>query len=36
VAKERMDGKQDMHCYDWFFCTRKLSKDKVLGTILKK
>jgi peroxiredoxin 2/4 len=36
VAKERMDGKQDMHCYDWFFCTRKLPKDKVLGTILKK
>jgi len=22
VAKERMDGKQDMTCHDWFFCTK--------------
>jgi peroxiredoxin 2/4 len=36
VAKERMENKQDMKCYDWFFCTKKLDKDKVLGTILKK
>lgn len=36
VAKERMDGKQDMHCYDWFFCTKKIDKEKVLSTILKK
>ena len=36
VAKERMENKQDMTCYDWFFCTKKLAKDKVLSTILKK
>jgi peroxiredoxin (alkyl hydroperoxide reductase subunit C) len=36
VAKERMEGKQDMKCYDWFFCTKKIDKEKVLGTILKK
>jgi len=36
VAKERMESKQDMTCYDWFFCTKKLAKDKVLSTILKK
>lgn len=30
VAKERMDSKEDgMHCYDWFFCTKKLSKEEV-------
>jgi peroxiredoxin (alkyl hydroperoxide reductase subunit C) len=36
VAKDRMDGKADMTCYDWFFCTKKIDKDKVLSTILKK
>ena len=36
VAKERMDKQEDMHCYDWFFCTKKLDKEKVLSTILKK
>jgi peroxiredoxin (alkyl hydroperoxide reductase subunit C) len=36
VAKDRMEGKQDMHCYDWFFCTRKLDKNTVLGKIVKK
>jgi len=36
VANERMDGTQDMQCYDWFFCTKKLDKNKVLKTILKK
>jgi len=36
VAKERMESKADMHCYDWFFCTKKIDKEKVLGTILKK
>lgn len=30
VAKERMDDKSGgMHCYDWFFCTRQLSKEEV-------
>jgi len=37
VAKERMESKdEDVHCYDWFFCTKKLDKQKVLDTILKK
>ena len=29
TAKDRMEGKEDMKCYDWFFCTKKLSKDDV-------
>ncbi|HPW89958.1 MAG TPA: peroxiredoxin [Paludibacteraceae bacterium] len=30
VAKERMDDKSgDVTCYDWFFCTKKLSKEDV-------
>jgi len=36
VAKERMENKEEMHCYDWFFCTKKLGKDEVLKTVLKK
>jgi peroxiredoxin (alkyl hydroperoxide reductase subunit C) len=36
VAKDRMEGKEDMKCYDWFFCTKKLDKEKVLKKILKK
>lgn len=35
-AKDRMEGKEEMKCYDWFFCTKKLDKEKVLKTILKK
>ncbi len=36
TAKNRMEGKEDMECQDWFFCTRKLDKEKVLKTVLKK
>jgi len=36
VAKERMSGKEDMKCYDWFFCTKKLDKQKIFDTIMKK
>ena len=37
AAKDRMDSKDaDQHCYDWFFCTRKLDKQKVLDAIIKK
>ena len=36
VAKDRVEGKEDMECQDWFFCTRKIDKDKILNTILKK
>jgi len=36
VAKNRIEGKQEMTCHDWLFCTKKLDKEKVLGIILKK
>jgi peroxiredoxin (alkyl hydroperoxide reductase subunit C) len=36
VAKDRMEGKEEMKCYDWFFCTKKLDKETVLDRILKK
>jgi len=36
-AKDRMEGKEeDVTCYDWFFCTKKISKEEVLKAILKK
>jgi peroxiredoxin (alkyl hydroperoxide reductase subunit C) len=31
-----MEGKEDMKCYDWFFCTKKLPADKVMAEIKKK
>lgn len=35
VAKERMETKaEDMHCYDWFFCTKKLSKETIENALL--
>ncbi|MBN2703826.1 MAG: peroxiredoxin [Pontiellaceae bacterium] len=36
TAKDRMDGKEDMVCQDWFFCQKKIDKDKVLEAIAKK
>lgn len=37
VAKERMESKdENITCHDWFFCTKKLDKDKVLKEVLKK
>jgi peroxiredoxin (alkyl hydroperoxide reductase subunit C) len=36
VAKERMESKDEMHCYDWFFCTKKLDKEKVMSALIKK
>ena len=37
VAKERMESSADeMHCYDWFFCTKKIDKETILNRILKK
>ena len=36
VAKERMNSKEDMHCYDWFFCTKKLGKEKIENKIKAK
>ena len=35
VAKERMESKDEMHCYDWFFCTKKLDKEKILNALGK-
>ncbi len=30
VAKDRMESSdEDVHCHDWFFCTKKLSKETV-------
>lgn len=36
VAKERMDKKSDMTCYDWFFCTKKLSKQEIDVKLMNK
>jgi len=36
VAKERMENKEEMKCYDWFFCTKKISKGDVEKAILKQ
>jgi peroxiredoxin 2/4 len=34
AAKDRMEGKEEnVTCYDWFFCTRKIDKETVLKTI---
>ena len=35
VAKERMESKNGMKCYDWFFCTKELDKETVLQKVLK-
>jgi peroxiredoxin (alkyl hydroperoxide reductase subunit C) len=35
-AKDRMDGKEDMECQDWFFCSKKIDKQTVLDAVLKK
>jgi peroxiredoxin (alkyl hydroperoxide reductase subunit C) len=33
VAKDRMEANDpDVKCYDWFFCTKKLAKEKILGS----
>ncbi|MBE6335344.1 MAG: peroxiredoxin [Lentimicrobiaceae bacterium] len=30
AAKERMQSNaEDLHCYDWFFCTKKISKEAI-------
>ncbi len=36
VAKDRMAGKEEgVECEDWFFCTKKLPKEKVLEAVLQ-
>jgi peroxiredoxin (alkyl hydroperoxide reductase subunit C) len=29
VAKDRMEGKEDLECQDWFFCTKKINKKDI-------
>ena len=29
VAKDRMESKEDIKCYDWFFCTKKISREEI-------
>lgn len=37
TAKDRMESKDpDQTCYDWFFCTKKLPKDKIEEAIYKR
>ena len=36
LAEERMTTREELDCKDWFFFTKKLDKDLVLDTILKK
>lgn len=36
VAEERMTGKDDLTCYDWFFCTKKLAKEDIANALKKK
>lgn len=36
VAKERMENQKDIKCYDWFFCTKAISKEEVEKAVLKK
>jgi peroxiredoxin (alkyl hydroperoxide reductase subunit C) len=34
VAKDRVEGKEEgIKCYDWFFCTKPMSKEEVLNGI---
>lgn len=35
AAQERMET-ADLECQDWFFCTKKLDKEKVLKAVIKK
>lgn len=36
AAKDRMESaEEDVHCYDWFFCTKKLSKEAVEKALYK-
>ena len=35
VADERMTKSDDLNCEDWYFCTKKLSKEDILKGVLK-
>jgi peroxiredoxin (alkyl hydroperoxide reductase subunit C) len=36
VAKERMENKNGIHCYDWFFCTKELPEASIWSELKKK
>lgn len=36
VAQARMENKEDIHCHDWFFCTKKLDKGDVEREIMNR
>jgi peroxiredoxin (alkyl hydroperoxide reductase subunit C) len=36
TAKDRMEGKEEMYCHDWFFCTKPIAKEKVMEKVLHK
>jgi peroxiredoxin (alkyl hydroperoxide reductase subunit C) len=37
TAKDRMEGVEEgLECKDWFFCTKKIDKDEILGKVLGK
>lgn len=37
VAKNRMEGKEkNVKCHDWFFCTKKISKEEIKKRLQKK
>lgn len=36
VAKERMDNQKDIKCYDWFFCTKKISAEDIAKKLAEK
>ena len=37
VAKDRVDGAEEgVECEDWFFCTKDLPEQEVLGRVLAK
>ena len=36
VAKERMESKDKMKCYDWFFCTKEIPEKTILDKLVKK
>jgi peroxiredoxin 2/4 len=35
TAKNRMEGKEDMVCQDWFFCQKKIDEETVLKAVAK-
>jgi len=36
VAEDRMAGGEDVTCHDWFFCTKKLPREKVVSKVTKE